>query len=107
MTADFARGHNLTEIVFVECMTSFRTEGEALRPIGETEFVVANTPATQEVTDTRLAAGIVGWADLMRPKDAARTMDGHIEAGQGRFRGIRSSTWYGTIPIAPPPMRGV
>ena len=91
MTSDLARGHNITATVFVECMTSFRTDGEpALRPVGETEFVVVNAPAAGVgPSDTRIAAGIVGWADLMNPTEAARTLDGHIEAGQGRFRGVR------------------
>ena len=44
---------------------------------------------------TRIAAGIVGWADLMQPVEAARTLDGHIEAGEGRFRGVRFNVvWH-------------
>jgi L-fuconolactonase len=90
MTADLGRGHNIVATVFVECMTSFRTDGDdALKPVGETDFVVQ---ATKEST---VASGIVGWADLMRPRDVGRTLDGHIEAGCGRFRGVRFNVvWH-------------
>ena len=83
--ADVARGHNVVATVFVECTTSYRKDGdEALRPVGETEFVVGECTASSGV-----AAAIVGWADLTRPDDVGRTLDGHLEAGLGRFRGIR------------------
>ena len=84
MQADLGRGHNVEATVFVECMTSFRPDGdELLKPVGETEFVVGATAGTT------IAAGIVGWADLMQSADVARTLDGHLEAGDGRFRGVR------------------
>jgi L-fuconolactonase len=97
LDADLGRGHNITATVFVECMTSFSSNPDpALRPVGETEFVVAATQTSADGSArTRVAAGIVGWADLMQPADAARTLDAHIEAGQGRFRGVRFNVvWH-------------
>lgn len=90
MTADLGRGHRVEATVFVECMTSFRPDGdEALRPVGETEFVVAATAGAP------IAAGIVGWADLMQGASVGRTLDGHLEAGDGRFRGVRFNVvWH-------------
>ena len=42
-----------------------------------------------------MAAGIVGWADLTRPDDVGRTLDGHLEAGQDRFKGVRFNVvWH-------------
>ena len=95
LEADFRRGHNVEATVFVECMTSFRPDGdEALRPVGETEFVVG-TVGSHTSAGTDVAAGIVGWADLMSPDDAARTLDGHVEAGGDRFRGVRFNVvWH-------------
>ena len=89
--ADLGRGHNVVATVFVECMTSYRKDGdEALRPVGETEFVVRDCPSPSGV-----AAAIVAWADLTRPEEVARTLEGHLEAGQGRFRGIRFNVvWH-------------
>ena len=99
MNADLGRGHNISATVFVECMTSFNADPDpALRPVGETEFVVSNAPAAGiGPAQTRVAAGIVGWANLMQPAEAARALDGHIEAGQGRFRGVRFNVvWHDT-----------
>ena len=95
LEADFRRGHNVEATVFVECMTSFRPDGdEALRPVGETEFVVG-TVGSHTSARTDVAAGIVGWADLMSPDEAARTLDGHVEAGGDRFRGVRFNVvWH-------------
>jgi predicted TIM-barrel fold metal-dependent hydrolase len=90
MSADLGRGHRIEATVFVECMTSFRPDGdEALRPVGETEFVVAATAGSP------IAAGIVGWADLTQGPAVGRTLDGHLEAGAGRFRGVRFNVvWH-------------
>ena len=73
--------------MFVECGSGYRTDGpEAFRPVGETEFVVAADP-------DGFIAGIVGFADLTRP-EVADVLAAHVEAGQGRFRGIRhASAW--------------
>src|SRR5262249_57396494 len=63
---DFAREssprHNVTDLVYVECLTSYRVDGpEALRPVGEAEF--AATQATVGESGPRLSA-FVGFADL-------------------------------------------
>ncbi len=94
--ADLGRGHNVEATVFVECMTSFRPDGdEALRPVGETEFVLRDCPTDTTDGGTRVAAGIVGWADLTRPDDVGRTLDGHLEAGPDRFKGVRFNVvWH-------------
>jgi L-fuconolactonase len=70
--------------IYVECGSSYRATGPPyLRPVGETEFVVAAEP-------TGFVAGIVGFADLRGPM-LADCLDRHIEAGRGRFRGIRQA----------------
>jgi predicted TIM-barrel fold metal-dependent hydrolase len=97
LQVDLDRGHRVTATVFVECMTSFADDADpALRPVGETRFVVADTSDSGAGTDdTRVAAGIVAWADLMQPTAAARTLDAHIEAGEGRLRGVRFNVvWH-------------
>jgi predicted TIM-barrel fold metal-dependent hydrolase len=41
-----------------------------------------------------VGAGIVGFADLTSGADVASVFEAHLEAGKGRFRGIRqTSTW--------------
>jgi predicted TIM-barrel fold metal-dependent hydrolase len=68
-------------------MSGYRTDGpEAFRPVGETDYVVASDP-------DGFIAGIVGFADLTRP-EVGDVLAAHVEAGQGRFRGIRhASAW--------------
>jgi L-fuconolactonase len=85
---DTRSGHNVTETVFVECRAAYRQHGpEALRPLGETEFAVAQAEGS-EGSATRIAA-IVGFADLTRGDDVEEVLQGHEIAGHGRFRGIR------------------
>lgn len=87
LRADTSSVEGLLATVFVECGSGYRTAGpEAFRPVGETDFVVAADP-------DGFIAGIVGFADLTRP-EVADVLAAHVEAGQGRFRGIRhASAW--------------
>lgn len=95
LLADARSGHNVRTTVFVDCGSHYRELGpEALRPVGETEFVVAQT-AGQREGKARLCAGIVGWADLRLGTGVQQVLEQHIEAGQGCFRGVRSrATWH-------------
>jgi predicted TIM-barrel fold metal-dependent hydrolase len=90
---DLSRGHHIISTVFVECGAAYRTEGDpALRPVGETEFV---TRACPEHESPALAAGIVAWADLTQPAEAARTLDAHLEAAGSRLCGVRHNVvWH-------------
>ena len=82
LKADTGSGHRVMHTVFVECMSGYRSDGpEAFRPVGETEFIVATDP-------DGFIAGIVGFADLRAP-EIADVLAAHVEAGDGRFRGIR------------------
>ena len=65
--AELNCGHNITATVFIQCHAMYRAGGpEALRPVGETEFVngIAAMSASGNYGPTRIAAGIVGYADL-------------------------------------------
>ena len=94
---DLNSGHNVVSTVFIECGSMFKPDGpEALRPIGETEFVngIAAMSASGIYGASRVAAGIVGTANLRLGDAAADVLDAQIEAGCGRFRGIRlGGTW--------------
>ncbi|HRW08315.1 MAG TPA: amidohydrolase family protein [Caldilineaceae bacterium] len=90
--ADTQSGHNVQKTVFVQCSSSYRTDGsEHLKPIGETEFVAAIAEASAAQNEGKaVIAGIVSHADLTLPTallDAV--LDAHEAAGRGRFRGIR------------------
>lgn len=90
---DVLTGHNIVATVFAECMCCYHEGGdEALRPVGETEYIVKSCPILPG--RPAVAAAMFGFADLRKPAVAARTLDAHIEAGEGRFSGIRHNVYW-------------
>lgn len=90
--ADLRTGHNVVATVFVECHAMYRAGGpEEMRPVGETEFVAgqAAMSASGGYGPTRVAAGIVGFADLTLGDRVEPVLAAHLRAGGGRFRGVR------------------
>jgi len=97
MLDDVNAGHHIVSTVFIECGAMYRTDGpEPLRVVGETEFVngIAAMSASGLYGPCRVAAGIIGTADLRLGAAVGEVLDAHIRAGGGRFRGIRrQATW--------------
>ena len=95
---DLAGGHRITATVAVECKAMYRTQGPvALEPVGETEFLnaAATLSARGEHGPCRVAAAIVGHADLCLGAQVRPVLQAHVHAGGGRFRGIRySAVWH-------------
>lgn len=91
LLADTGSGHRIVATVFVQCGYAYRTSGpEELRPVGETEFVAGvAAEAERRKLKTRACAGIVGTADLTLGARVEPVLRAHVEAGGGRFRGIR------------------
>jgi len=103
---DVSGGHRIVSTVFIECGAMHSADApEPLRPVGETEFVngIAAMSASGEYGPVRIAAGIVGTANLTLGDDAAAVLDAHLAAGGGRFRGIRQSGAFDTDASLPPP----
>ncbi len=101
LTADLTIGHDVLTTVYMECGSMYRADGpEALKPVGETEFVAA--AAAKSIAHpggkARICAGIVGHANLMLGGGAAEVLEAHLAAGDGRFRGIRHSASYDADP---------
>jgi L-fuconolactonase len=97
LLADIGTGHNIEATVFLECRSMYRTGGPPeLRPVGETEFVagLAAMSASGGYGKTRVAAGIVGFADLTLGERVEPVLEMHIRAGGGRFRGVRHSAGW-------------
>ena len=96
LLADTGSGHRVVSTVFVECASMYRAAGpEAMRPVGETEFVngVAAMSASGLYGSTRACAGIVGFADLTLGEAVGEVLDAHLAASP-RFRGIRhAAAW--------------
>lgn len=100
--ADARTGHNLVATVFAECHAMYRAEGpEAFRPVGEVEFVagMAAMSASGLYGTTRVAAGIVGFADLTLGDRVQPVLEAHMRAGGGRFRGVRHSAAWDASPM--------
>lgn len=95
LLADLGGGHRVLSTVFVECGAGYRQTGPAhLRPLGETEFVQNLVAAGERDRETRVAAGLVGFANLCHPAvdDLLRA---HLAASPNRFRGIRQAAgWH-------------
>src|SRR5215472_15064049 len=95
LLADTGSGHNITATVYLEWLSMYRAAGPAeLRPVGEIEFAngVAARAASGTYGRTRVCAGIVGHADLALGAAVEKVLEAMIEAGGGRFRGIRFIT---------------
>ncbi|MCY3794665.1 MAG: amidohydrolase family protein [Gammaproteobacteria bacterium] len=96
LIADTGSGHNVVSTVFVECGSMYRADGaEALRPVGETEFVngVAAMSASGGYGAMRACVGIVSYADLTLGAAAGEVLDAHLAASP-RFRGIRHAAGW-------------
>ena len=99
---DCNTGHNVVGSVFLQCHAMYRADGpEQMRPVGETEFVagIAAMSDSGGYGKTRVAAGIVGYADLTAGDWVTPVLEAHIRAGGGRFRGVRHSAGYDPDPV--------
>jgi predicted TIM-barrel fold metal-dependent hydrolase len=93
--ADANTGHNIVATVFVQANSMYRDSGPVeMRPVGETEFVngMAAICASGYCGKTKVAAGIVGYADLTLGNRVEPVLAALLRAGGDRFRGIRYST---------------
>src|SRR5713226_6859575 len=98
---DTGSGHRVVATVFVECLSMYRADGpEPLRPVGETEFVngIAAQSASGRYGETRVAAGIVSFADLSLGSAVEEVLQAHINAAPNRFRGIRHAAGFDAHP---------
>jgi predicted TIM-barrel fold metal-dependent hydrolase len=94
---DLNTGHKIEATVFLECRSMYRAGGPPeMRPVGETEFAngIAAISASGNYGRTRVAAGIVGYADLTLGERVEPVLEMHIRAGCGRFRGVRHSAGW-------------
>lgn len=90
---DVGAGHAIRATVFVQAHYGYRTLGPAhLAPVGETEKVTTIArKALQSGCTTRIAEGIVAFADLTSGDALDEALDAHEFAGDGAFKGVRHS----------------
>ncbi len=102
LLADTGSGHNVVATVFIDCHTHYRATGpKEFRPVGEVEFVarLAAQADASGRSKTRIAAGIVGYADLTLGDRVVPVLEAMIQASEGRFRGVRNSAGWHEDPI--------
>lgn len=87
---DTGSGHRVEKTVYVQCGVEYRKDGpEYLKPIGETEFVMEQAKEMERLGGSEIA-GIVGRIDLQLDEaELEDALSQHIEASEGRFRGVR------------------
>jgi predicted TIM-barrel fold metal-dependent hydrolase len=93
LMADVNTGHNIAATVYVQCHYNYRESGPLhLRPVGETEQIESvRREARMRYAESRLCAGIVGFADLLATDVLDEVLEAHIAASPQHFRGIRQS----------------
>jgi predicted TIM-barrel fold metal-dependent hydrolase len=89
---DVYAGHKILASVYVETQSMARPDGpELLRPVGEIEFAngVAAMSASGGYGPCRVAAAIVGYADLSAGERVGETLDHAMSVAPDRLRGFR------------------
>jgi L-fuconolactonase len=88
---DLGGGHNIVQTVFVESSSAKKEAiSQRMQPVEETRFIhdITRQNETRKYGATRVAAGIVGFANLLLGTDAAPIIEAHIAASD-RFHGLR------------------
>jgi predicted TIM-barrel fold metal-dependent hydrolase len=91
--ADVNTGHNIQATVYIQCESMYRAQGpEAMKSLGEVEFAngVAAMTASGLFGEVKVCAGIVGAPDLMLGDAVEEVLHAHIQAADGRYRGVRT-----------------
>lgn len=89
---DASAGHRIVGTVYEETQAFARPDGpEELRPVGEVEFAngVAAVMRSGVYGPCRVAAAIVGYADMTLGDRVAKTLDACLAVAPERHRGIR------------------
>jgi predicted TIM-barrel fold metal-dependent hydrolase len=93
--ADLNSGHRVYASVYLQCRAMYDAEASMeMAPVGETSFAagVAAMAASGDYGNHRALAAIVGYAEMRLGAAIQPVLEAHIEAGAGRFKGIRFGT---------------
>ena len=90
--ADTGSGHNVEQTVFIDARSGYRQDGpEHLKPIGESEFIATVAEQSAKATGKATIGAIISHAHMKLGAAVEEVLVGHLEAGKGLFRGIRSA----------------
>ena len=89
---DTGAGHNVEQTLFIDARCGYREDGpEHLKPIGETEFIANIAEESAKATGRSRIGAIISHAYMKLGAAVEEVLVGHLEAGKGLFRGIRSA----------------
>ena len=98
--ADAKSGHKVEAGVYVECGMAYSDDARVpFRPVGETVHAVKQAELIAG-SGHGFALGILGGADLTLGAAVRPVLEAHVEAGKGRFRGIRARVAQDADPAA-------
>lgn len=104
LAADISGGHRVVATVFVECKAHFDTGvPPEFASVGETRFAVAQAREAAEMSgNTGLVKGIVAYGDPLAA-NAKEVLNAHLDAAEGRMRGVRvRAAWHAHPAFAAP-----
>lgn len=98
--ADVADGHDVRSSVYVECGMAYDAfSPDPMLAVDETRYAVKQAALGQGHTH-KLAEGILGAANLLLGDEIQPVLEAHVEAAQGRFRGVRFRVAFDADPEA-------
>ena len=84
-------GHNVEQTVFIDARSGYRQDGpEHLKPVGESAFIATVAEQSAKATGKATIGAIISHAYMKLGAAVEEVLVGHLEAGRGLFRGIRS-----------------
>jgi predicted TIM-barrel fold metal-dependent hydrolase len=90
LAADAGSGHRIVATVYAQCGWCYDGGDPRFAPVGETRAAAAVWRESQRRgLPLQACAGIIGFADLELGREVEPVLRAHLEAGEGRFRGIR------------------
>jgi predicted TIM-barrel fold metal-dependent hydrolase len=93
--ADTGSGQNVVATVFIDCRSNIAPmDRPSCAPSGR-----SRQSPTWRSGKTRVAAGIVGYADLTLGDRVEPVLAALVAAGRGRFRGVRNSAGWHEDPV--------
>ena len=93
--SDVYAGHKVVASTYIATQAMVRVDGpEVLRPLGEIEFAngIAAMSASGNYGPCRVAAAIVGYADMTMGDQVAGLLDRCLATAADRFRGVRQAS---------------
>lgn len=98
--ADVADGHNVQSSIYVECGMAYDAfSPDPMLAVDETRYAVRQA-ALAEGHPHKLAEGILGSANLLLGSAVKPVLEAHVDAAQGRFRGVRFRVAFDADPEA-------